>query len=110
MEFCEIFIFQKCVAHRNIYFPWLEKNFNHIKIPQYVVYKLELFLTCCVIIGRASSYGINDDPSVDEPHHIQAWFTSPFTGTKILFMPYPSHEVLVKKASKTYCFLQYIPN
>ena len=98
MEFCEIFIFQKCVAHRNIYFPWLEKNFNNIKIPQYVVYKPELFLTCCVIIGRASSYGINDDPSVDEPHHIQAWFTSPFTGTKILFMPYPSHEVLVKKA------------
>ncbi|XP_044171448.1 uncharacterized protein LOC114975022 isoform X1 [Acropora millepora] len=42
---------------------------------------------------RAGSYGINDDPSVDEPHHIQAWFTNPFTGTKIFFIPCPSHEL-----------------
>ncbi|XP_067042166.1 uncharacterized protein [Acropora muricata] len=44
-------------------------------------------------MGRAGSYGINDDPSVDEPHHIQAWFTNPFTGTKIFFIPCPSHEL-----------------
>lgn len=46
-----------------------------------------------VLTGKAGAYGINDDPSADEPHHVQTWFTNPYTGTKIFFIPCPSHEV-----------------
>ncbi|XP_078364072.1 uncharacterized protein LOC144648362 [Oculina patagonica] len=45
-------------------------------------------------MGKAGAYGINEDPSADERHHIKTWFTSPYTGTKMFLIPCPSHELM----------------
>ena len=38
---------------------------------------------------------MNEDPAVSEPHRVKTWWINPFTGTKIFFVPCPSHEVTV---------------
>lgn len=46
-------------------------------------------------MGKAGAYGMNEDPAVSEPHRVKTWWINPFTGTKIFFVPCPSHEVTV---------------
>lgn len=36
---------------------------------------------------RSGAYGINDDPNVDEPHHVKPWMLNPWTNEKLFFIP-----------------------
>lgn len=46
-----------------------------------------------LIMGKGGMFGMNDDPNLDDPHHVKTWFINPFTGEKVFFVPCPSHEV-----------------
>jgi len=45
------------------------------------------------ILGKGGMFGMNDNPTVDDPHFLKSWFKNPFTGHKTFFVPCPSHEV-----------------
>ena len=45
-------------------------------------------------MGKSGAYGINEDPHVDDPHHVKTWMQNPWTNEKLFFIPCPSHQVL----------------
>lgn len=51
--------------------------------------------------GKGGMFGINDNPTVDDPHYVKTCFINPFTGKKIFCVPCPSHEVSLRIISKS---------
>ena len=54
-------------------------------------------------MGKSGAYGINEDPHVDDPHHVKTWMLNPWTNEKLFFIPCPSHQVLINLCRFSWC-------
>jgi len=54
-------------------------------------------------MGKTGAYGINEDPQVDDPHHVKTWMLNPWTNEKLFFILCPSHQVLTNLCRISLC-------
>lgn len=54
-------------------------------------------------MGKTGAYGINEDPQVDDPHHVKTWMLNPWTNEKLFSIPCSSHQVLTNLCRISLC-------